>query len=41
MAVITDRNIAHRVMSRSGEVAVPAMPGIRNRGAGPGLGPTA
>ena len=41
IAAITNTNIAHRVISSWGVVAVAEMFGIRNWGAGPGFGPTA
>ena len=41
IATITDRNIAHRAISRLVSVAVSEMCGIGNCGGGPGVGPTA
>ena len=41
IAIIIDRNITHRAISRLGEVALCEMLGTANWGAGPGLGPTA
>ena len=41
IAAITDTNIAQRVISSCGVVAVAEMFGTRNCGAGPGFGPTA